>query len=220
MFILPHALGQSRVGRTQDLAGSWGIHSVPLPCSPTPAGPADLTLTVDTVLSPPIGQRRHQRVLISRLNHTASIPAAYASSSTLPYSHARLASGCWLGFTGREFNPLDSDERFLSNCCGLPPFPGLACRDQRPVPRYCGRGPSPAQRDEVSKAVSQGLVVPAGTKCRPNACWPRHRTGAPDPKLPAAIFWSTDRSTFEAVTRRNGSNEPRLGRLTFADARR
>ena len=33
--------------------------------------------------------------------------------------HARLASGCWLGPTGREFNPLDSDERFLSDGAGF-----------------------------------------------------------------------------------------------------
>ena len=47
LFILPHALGHRRVGRTQDLAGSQGIRSIPLPCSPTPAGPADLTMTAN-----------------------------------------------------------------------------------------------------------------------------------------------------------------------------
>ena len=51
---------------------------------------------------------------ISRLNHTASVPAAYASSSALPHSHARLASGWWLAFTGRESNPLDSNDWFPS----------------------------------------------------------------------------------------------------------
>jgi hypothetical protein len=51
-LVLPHALGQLRVGRTQDLAGSWGARSIPLPCSRTPAGLADLTCTVDSVLSP------------------------------------------------------------------------------------------------------------------------------------------------------------------------
>jgi len=39
-------------GQTQDLPGSWGIHPVPLPRSPTPVGPTDLTLTISTVLSP------------------------------------------------------------------------------------------------------------------------------------------------------------------------
>src|SRR5450759_2598928 len=91
-----------------------------MPCSPTPTGLVDLTITVNPVLPPLFQPRRHPRVFISRLNHTASVSAAYASSSTLPYSHARLASGCWLGSTGREFNPLDSDERFLSNVVGFP----------------------------------------------------------------------------------------------------
>jgi hypothetical protein len=131
-LILRHALAHHRVGRTQDLAGSWGIRSVPLPCSQTPAGPADLTVTVNPVLSPQVRQRRHQRVVISRLNHTASVPTTYASSSTLPYSHARFISGCWLGFTGREFNPLDSDERFLSNGW-VSPFPRLTL-SQRTFP--------------------------------------------------------------------------------------
>ena len=95
--------------------------SVPYLCPalrPRPV-PADLTLAANPVQSPLFRTGRHQRVLISRLNHTASVSAAYASSSTLPYSHARLAFGCWLGVTGRELNPLDSDERFLSHVAGF-----------------------------------------------------------------------------------------------------
>jgi len=41
---------------------------------------------------------------------------------------------------------------------------------------------------------------------------------AVDPKLQAAVFWSTDWSTFDVITRSNGSNSPRIGKLTFADA--
>ena len=52
---------------------------------------------------------------ISRLNHAASVPAAYASSDALPHPHARLASGRWLTFAGRESNPLDSIEKFPSS---------------------------------------------------------------------------------------------------------
>jgi len=52
---------------------------------------------------------------ISRLNHAASVPAAYASSGALPHPHARLASGWWLAFAGRESNPLDSIEKFPSS---------------------------------------------------------------------------------------------------------
>ena len=36
----------------------------------------------------------------------------YASSNALPHSHARLGSGCWLGFTGRDSNPLNSNKWF------------------------------------------------------------------------------------------------------------
>jgi hypothetical protein len=52
---------------------------------------------------------------ISRLNHTASVPAAYASSDALPHPHAKLASGWWLAIAGRESNPLDSIEKFPSS---------------------------------------------------------------------------------------------------------
>ncbi len=40
-------------------------------------------------------------MLISELNHAASVSAAYASSRALPHAHARLASGWWLAFAGR-----------------------------------------------------------------------------------------------------------------------
>jgi hypothetical protein len=54
------------------------------------------------------------KMVMSRLNHAASISAAYASSDALPHPHARLASDRWLAFTGWESNPLDSIEKFLS----------------------------------------------------------------------------------------------------------
>jgi len=44
---------------------------------------------------------RTPRMLISELNHAASVSAAYASSRALPHAHARLASGWWLAFAGR-----------------------------------------------------------------------------------------------------------------------
>jgi hypothetical protein len=51
---------------------------------------------------------------ISELNNAASVLAVYASSTALLQSHARLASGWGLAFAGRDSNPLDSNERFLS----------------------------------------------------------------------------------------------------------
>src|SRR5260370_35390760 len=50
--------------------------------------------------------------MISGLNHTALVHPVYASSNALPHSHARLGSGCWLGFTGRDSNPLNSNKWF------------------------------------------------------------------------------------------------------------
>ena len=41
-------------------------------------------------------------MLVSELNHAASVSAAYASSRALPHAHARLASGWWLAFAGWE----------------------------------------------------------------------------------------------------------------------
>ena len=54
----------------------------------------------------------------------------YASQCGLLQPHARLASGCWSGSTGRAFHPQDSNERFQS--CFLtshPPFPSFAWRN-------------------------------------------------------------------------------------------
>jgi len=42
---------------------------------------------------------------LSRLNHTASALAVYASQGGLPHHHARLASGCRLSSTGRACLP-------------------------------------------------------------------------------------------------------------------
>ena len=51
---------------------------------------------------------------LSKLNSMAFGLAAYASQAGLPRHHARLASGCWSGATGRAFHPQDSDEKFPS----------------------------------------------------------------------------------------------------------
>ena len=45
------------------------------------------------------------RVVISGLNRTAFDLAVYASQGWLPTHHARLASGCWSGSTGRDWLP-------------------------------------------------------------------------------------------------------------------
>ena len=64
-------------------------------------------------------------MLISRLTYAALTLAAYASSSALLHSPARLASGGRLAFAVRESIPLDSDEWFQSSTSGHPPLPGF-----------------------------------------------------------------------------------------------
>src|SRR6266496_4346693 len=48
---------------------------------------------------------------ISGLNHTAYELAVYASCATLAAAHARLASGCWPTFAGRECLPAGSRKK-------------------------------------------------------------------------------------------------------------
>ena len=50
-------------------------------------------------------RRRLPRVMLSRLNSTASALAVYASPGGSPAQDARLASGCWPGSTGRDWLP-------------------------------------------------------------------------------------------------------------------
>ena len=69
-----------------------GSPNVPLPCSPTPAGPTASGHCDAVVLSSREPKRRPQRLELSRLDHTASALAVYASQRRLPGRHARLAS--------------------------------------------------------------------------------------------------------------------------------
>ena len=105
----PHAnCGQRRT----DTLKFPGSPSVPLPCSPTPAGPlrqairrSDAAPAAATARAPTI--RR-----LSGLNHTASALAVYASPHG---SHRRTQDSLPLSAnsTERDFNPQDSYERFL-----------------------------------------------------------------------------------------------------------
>ena len=65
---------------------------------------------------------------LSRLNHTASAVAVYASPTGSPPTSARLASGCRLRSTGWDWLPTGW-LRKVSDALHLPPFPGLAWRD-------------------------------------------------------------------------------------------
>jgi hypothetical protein len=58
--------------------------------------------------------RRLPQFCLSALNSMAFGLAVYASRCGLLLRHARLASSCWSGSTGRAFHPHDSTERFQS----------------------------------------------------------------------------------------------------------
>ena len=57
-------------------------------------------------------KQRLPRLGLSALNSMAFGLAVYASWSELPQYHAKLASSCWSGSTGRGSHPQGSDERF------------------------------------------------------------------------------------------------------------
>ena len=97
--------------RRQDLLRSWGTPLVLLPCSPTPAGPVHQALRC-TGAAPALSTTKAPALRLSRLNHTASALAVYASQDGLPRHHARLASGCWPDSSGRASYPQGSTERF------------------------------------------------------------------------------------------------------------
>src|SRR3954452_20659366 len=55
--------------------------------------------------APHLTKTRAHRDGLSGLNRTAFDLAVYASQGWLPTHHARLASGCWSGSTGRDWLP-------------------------------------------------------------------------------------------------------------------
>ena len=88
--------------RLQDLPCSWGTPIASLPCSSTPVGPHRSGHCDHVRCDPRIdhGEGTHE-IQLSRLNHTASTLAVYASQLGLPLCHARLASGRWPSVTGQ-----------------------------------------------------------------------------------------------------------------------
>jgi hypothetical protein len=104
----------SRIGRLQDLPGFWRFHPVPLPCSQTPAGLSGLTMATRQCCP---HQCKNEDTL--RLTYRGSITRLQYLLLTLQVVRYRTRMqsslrGCWLGFAGRESNPLESSEWFLS----------------------------------------------------------------------------------------------------------
>jgi len=100
--------------RRQDLLRSWGTPIVFLPCSPTPAGPTHQAMQC-VGAAPTASTAKAPALKLSRLNHTASALAVYASQAGSPRHHARLASGCWPDSSGRAWLPAGF-HRKVSRC--------------------------------------------------------------------------------------------------------
>jgi len=100
--------------KRQDLLRSWGTPIVLLPCSPTPVGPTHQAMQC-VGAAPAVSTTKAPAFVLSRLNHTASALAVYASQAGSPRHHARLASGCWPGSSGRAWLPAGF-QRKVSRC--------------------------------------------------------------------------------------------------------
>ena len=113
--------------RRQDLPSSWGTPIVRLHMfSRRRQDCLHQTITVQQRGPWYVEKQRLPRLGLSTLNSMAFGLAVYASQCGLPRHHARLASSCWSGSTGRAFHPQGSAERFQS--CFItshPPFPSL-----------------------------------------------------------------------------------------------
>ena len=151
-----------------------GNPAVPVPCSPTPAGPTHQAITC-VGAAPAMSQRRLPREIISGLNRTALALAVYASSGRLPAQHARLASGCWPALPGGIGYPQGSmrkvSEVLLTS---LPPFPSFPGADPSLFRHPEGRGtPSLGQVDPGCAAATLGFWTrpfQGRWKCR-QSCW-------------------------------------------------
>jgi hypothetical protein len=99
--------------RRQDLPSSWGISIVRLHMFQSDAGRTAHTRPL-RCSSVALGHRKAKAPTkgLSTLNSMAFGLAVYASQCGLLRHHARLASSCWSGSTGRAFHPQGSDERF------------------------------------------------------------------------------------------------------------
>ena len=116
--------------KRQDLLRSWGTPIVLLPCSPTPAGPTHQAMRCAGA-APAVSTTKAPAFVLSRLNHTASALAVYASQAGSPRHHARLASGCWPDSSGRAWLPAGF-QRKVSRLypTSHPPFPSSTqCKD-------------------------------------------------------------------------------------------
>ena len=101
-----------------------GCHAKPFRHSS--AAPADLTTKAPAIK------------FLSRLNHTASAVAVYASPGGRPRQTQDSLPAADYALPGGIGYPQGGYERFLMLVSHLPPPPGLAWRDRSQTERFCG----------------------------------------------------------------------------------
>src|SRR3974390_936898 len=88
-------------------------------------------MTVSPML-PLLFRRQRLQHLTYRGYRGASAPAVYASRGMLPLPVQDSLPAGWLAFAGREFNPLDRNER-LPSCYISSPLPGFILTLRKPA---------------------------------------------------------------------------------------
>ena len=135
-----------------------------VPCSTTPPGRQRTSQFVRSHVAFRCLQNVGSRyAVISGLNHTAHTLAVYASQCRLPEHHARLATGCWLGVTGRVA-PLSSLRTTRQTSC-------------LPIP--CAQASPGAHRpDPIEPRHDRNRLSRSGRTSRPRRAW-QLRSGCP-----------------------------------------
>ena len=130
-----------RRGANRVLPSSWGTTIVRLHMFQSDAGRTACTRPLQySSVAPERPSTKAPTKGLSTLNSMAFGLAVYASQDGLPRHHARLASGCWSGATGRAFHPQDSDERFQSSLLISSSFPKLCLAQcSRPTQKTANR---------------------------------------------------------------------------------
>ncbi len=107
--------GNCRGATSRTLPSSWGTSIVRLHMFQSDSGRTACTRPLRrSSVAPGMQKAKAPTKGLSKLNSMAFGLAVYASQCGLPQHHARLASSCWSGSTGRDFHPQGSDERFQS----------------------------------------------------------------------------------------------------------
>ena len=108
---------------TSGLPGSWGVLSYLCPVQETPAAPHLPLSTQQGGVAPATSNTKATTMILSRLIHTASVPAVYASRFGFPYTgKTRFRSGDSPYRMGLE--PIRLLQR-ISNVALSPPIPTL-----------------------------------------------------------------------------------------------